>query len=108
MQVDVLSFVEVDDTVGVGCRFSWSGVLHALGTDGAVVDREKIRSSNCRAGFHAKRGLLWIDIKCHERRGMDVTWQRTMCRTCQQQLLVMEDACQVHLRAICELIVWVF
>ena len=58
VKVDILSFVELGDTVVAGYWFSRKGVLHKLGTGGAVVDREKIRSSNCRAGFHVKRGLL--------------------------------------------------
>ena len=58
VKVDVLSFVELGDAAVVGCWFLSKGVLRKLGADGAETDLEKIRSSNCRAGFHAKRGLL--------------------------------------------------
>ena len=58
MKVDVLSFVELGDTDVAGHWFLLKGVLHELGADGAVTDQEKILNSNCRAGFHAKRGLL--------------------------------------------------
>ena len=58
VKVDVLSFVEMGDAVVVGHWFLLKDVLHKLGADGTVTDLEEIRSSNCRAGFHVKRGLL--------------------------------------------------
>ena len=58
VKVDVLSFVEWGDIVVVGHWFLSKGVLRKLGTDCAETDLEKIRNSNSRAGFHAKRGLL--------------------------------------------------
>ena len=58
VKVDVLSFVELGDAAVVGHWFLSKGVLRMLGADGTETDLEKIRNSNCRAGFHVKRGLL--------------------------------------------------
>ena len=58
VKVDILSFVEWSNAVVVGHWFLSKGVLRKLGADGAETDLEKIRNSNCRAGFHVKRGLL--------------------------------------------------
>ena len=73
-KVDILFFVEMDDTVGVGYLFSWLVVQHALGTDGTVADLEMNVNSNVRAGFHVKRGLLLIDSMHDDRRDTDTTW----------------------------------
>ena len=76
MGVDCPSLVQ-NDKVDVGCWFSCSGELHALGADdGACADQEMMMSSNRRAGFHAKRGLR--DSAEHKWRHGGTTWQRTM------------------------------
>ena len=58
VKVDIPFFVELSDTVGVGHWFLSKDVLRKRGADGTETDLEKTRNSNCRAGFHAKRGLL--------------------------------------------------
>ena len=71
MGVDCSSVVQ-NDKVDVGCWFSCSGELHALGTDGACSDQETMMSSNRRAGFHVKSGLR--DSTEHKRRHGGTTW----------------------------------
>ena len=58
MKVDVPFFVELSDAVGAGHWFLLKDVLRERGVNGTKTDLEKTRNSNCRAGFHVKRGLL--------------------------------------------------